>query len=87
MAVHLAIAGDVFDDVLVCAVFFPEMSWMRSGTHLRIFLSTHTMVCPPVRVIIHLLKPEDYLHGRTKHGMTMNYKFFITSYTAVQHWK
>ena len=43
MAVHLAIAGDVFDDVLVCAVFSHEMSWMRSGTHLsqflRIFLS------------------------------------------------
>ena len=33
MAVDLAIAGDVFDGVLFCAVFFfKEMSWMRSGT-------------------------------------------------------
>ena len=43
MAVHLAVAGDVFDGVLFCAVFFPhEMPWMRSGTEfnqfLRIFL-------------------------------------------------
>ena len=31
--VHLAVAGDVFDGVLFCAVLFPhEISWMRSGT-------------------------------------------------------
>ena len=29
----LAVAVDVFGDVLFCAVLFPhEMSWMRSGT-------------------------------------------------------
>ena len=39
MAVHLAVAGDVFDVVLCCDVLFPhEMSWMRSGIKLRIFL-------------------------------------------------
>ena len=46
MAVHLSVAGGVFDRVF-CAVFFHEMSWMRSGTKfspfLRIFLSTHAM--------------------------------------------
>ena len=31
MAVHLAVAGDVFDGVLFCAVVFShEMSWIRS---------------------------------------------------------
>ena len=48
MAVHLAVAGDVFDGVLFCAVFFHEMSWMRSGTELsqflRIFLPTFFIV-------------------------------------------
>ena len=44
MAVHLAVAGDVFGGVIFCAVLFPqEMSWMRSGTELsqfpRIFLT------------------------------------------------
>ena len=39
MAVHLAVAGDVFGGVLFCAVLFPqEMSWMRSGTELSQFL-------------------------------------------------
>ena len=43
MAVHLAVAGDVFDGVLFCAVLFPhEIFWMRPGTELsqilRIFL-------------------------------------------------
>ena len=45
MAVHLAVAGDVLDGVLFCAVLFShEMSWMRSGTELsqslKMFLST-----------------------------------------------
>ena len=40
-----AVAGDVFDGVLFCAVLFShEMSWMRPGTELsqfmRIFLPT-----------------------------------------------
>ena len=44
VAVHLAIAGGVFDGVLFCAVLFSnEMSCMRSGIELsqplRIFLS------------------------------------------------
>ena len=39
MAVHLAVAGDVFDDVLFCAVIFrQEMSWMRSEVELSLFL-------------------------------------------------
>ena len=38
MAVHLAVAGDVFDGVLFCAVFFHEMSWTRSGIELSVFL-------------------------------------------------
>ena len=47
--VHLAVAGDVFDGVLFCAVLFShEMSWMRSRTELsqflRIFLPTFTLV-------------------------------------------
>ena len=38
MAVHLAVAGDVFNAVLFCAVLFSnEMSWMRSGTELSQF--------------------------------------------------
>ena len=37
MAVHLAVAGDVFDGVLFCAVY--EMSRMRSGTEKSQFLS------------------------------------------------
>ena len=46
MAVHLSVAGGVFGRVF-CAVFFHEMSWMRSGTKfsqfLRIFLSPPAM--------------------------------------------
>ena len=32
IAVHLAVAGDVFDGVFLCCPFAHEMSWMRSGT-------------------------------------------------------
>ena len=32
VAVHLAVAGDVFDGVFLCCPFSHEMSWMRSGT-------------------------------------------------------
>ena len=50
MAVHLAVAGDVFDGILFCAVIFShKMSWMRSGTELshflRIFLPTLLKLC------------------------------------------
>ena len=39
MAVHLAVACDVFGGVLFYAVIFPfEMSWMRSGNELSQFL-------------------------------------------------
>ena len=31
-SVHQAIAGDVFDDVVLYCPFVHEMSWMRSGT-------------------------------------------------------
>ena len=29
---HLAVAGDVFDGVILCCPFSHEMFWMRSGT-------------------------------------------------------
>ena len=32
IAVHLPVAGDVFDGVFLCCPFSHEMSWMRSGT-------------------------------------------------------
>ena len=32
IAVHLAVTGDVSDDVFLCCPFSHEMSWMRSGT-------------------------------------------------------
>ena len=40
MAVHLAVAGDVFGGISFCSVLFPshEMSWVRSGTELSPFL-------------------------------------------------
>ena len=40
MAVHLAVAGDLFGGILFCSVLFPfnEMSWVRSGTELSPFL-------------------------------------------------
>ena len=39
MAVNLAVASDVFDGVLFCAVIFPqEMSSVRSETELSQFL-------------------------------------------------
>ena len=44
IAVHLAVAGDVFDGVFLWCPFSREMSWMRSGTllskFLRVFLPT-----------------------------------------------
>ena len=33
IAVHLAVAGDVFDGVFLCCPFSHEMSWVRSGTY------------------------------------------------------
>ena len=36
MAVHLAVTGDVFDGVLLCADLYSyEISWMRSGAELN----------------------------------------------------
>ena len=44
IAVHQAVAGDVFDGVFLCCPLSHEMSWMRSGTSLsqfqRVFLPT-----------------------------------------------
>ena len=35
-AVHLAVAGDDFDDVLFCSDLLPhEMSWLKYGTKLN----------------------------------------------------
>ena len=43
-AVHMAVAGGVYDGVFLCCPFSHEMSWMRSWTKLsqflRVFLST-----------------------------------------------
>ena len=36
-AVHLAVAGGVFDGVFLCCPFSHYMSWMRSGTHMSQF--------------------------------------------------
>ena len=44
IAVHLAVACDVFIDVSLCCPFSHEMSWINSGTllgrFLRVFLPT-----------------------------------------------
>ena len=46
MAVHLAIAGDVFDGVLfLCCHFSHEMSWMRYGAELGEFVNYTTHLC------------------------------------------
>ena len=37
MAVHLAVAGDVFDGVLFCEILFQRDSWMCSWTELSQF--------------------------------------------------
>ena len=34
MGVHSAVAGNVFDGVILCCPFSHMMSWMRSGTEL-----------------------------------------------------
>ena len=57
MAVHLTVAGDVFDGVLFCALLFSHnMSWMRSGTELsqflRIFLPTLTHLLKSISVFL-----------------------------------
>ena len=49
MAVHLAVAGDVFDGVFLCCSFSQEMSWMRSETYLSQFL----MVFLPTLTEVH----------------------------------
>ena len=71
MAVYLAVADGVFDNVLFCAVLFPyEMSWMRYGTEmsqlLRIFptyssifkLSQYKPVTPNDQKICNLIYDE-----------------------------
>ena len=54
MAVHLAVACDVFDGVLLSRPFSHEMSWMRSRTELsqflRIFPPTFYILCGPISV-------------------------------------
>ena len=42
IAVHLVVAGDVFDSVYLCCPFSIEMSLMRSGTELSQFLRVFT---------------------------------------------
>ena len=48
IAVHLAVASDVFDGVFLCCPFYNEMSWMRSGIELSQFL---TVFFPPILCI------------------------------------
>ena len=43
IAVHLAVASDVFDGAFLCCPVSHEMSWIRSGTELSKFLS---LPCP-----------------------------------------
>ena len=38
IAVHLAVASDVFDGVFLCCPFSHERSWMSSGAELGQFL-------------------------------------------------
>ena len=45
MAVHLAVAGDVFDGVFLCWPFSHQMSWMKSGTSLGGFPTYFCMNC------------------------------------------
>ena len=72
MAVHLALAGDVFDGVLFCAVFFShEMSWIRSGIELsqflRIFLPTFASKFERLEFIslTLLLRSRTHRHAET----------------------
>ena len=56
MADHLAVTGDVFGNVLLCAVFFShKMSWMRCeielSQFLRMFLPTLALDYFLIRII------------------------------------
>ena len=52
IAVHLAVAGDVFDGVFLRCPFSHEMSWMRFGTSLSQFLSVFpTYFCSLVTLV------------------------------------
>ena len=46
ITLNLAVAGDVFDGVLLCSPFPHEMSWMISGTLLRQFLRGFLSILP-----------------------------------------
>ena len=75
MAVHLAVAGDVLDGVLFCAVLFPhEMSWMKSGTEssqfLIIFLSTVAVVCFHERHVYKSYTHSDIVKMEKKSTLT-----------------
>ena len=52
---EIAVAGDVFDGVLLCCVFSHEMSWMRSGTALsqfpRVFLPFLILITEKTRTL------------------------------------
>ena len=51
------VAGDVFDDVLFCAVLFShEMSGMRSGTELSQFLRIYLPTLVTYTVILDNVK-------------------------------
>ena len=62
MAVYLALAGDVFNGVLFCAVFFShEMSWMRSGTELSKFLRLFLPTLDKLLPLVLFLVPQTFL--------------------------
>ena len=46
IAVHLAVAGDIFDGVFLCCPFSHEMSWVRSETKLSQFLRVFLPIFP-----------------------------------------
>ena len=63
MAVHLAVAGDVFSGVLFCAVFFFSVSWMGSGTELIQFLRIFPTYSCILYIISRMVTPKAvYLH-------------------------
>ena len=64
ITVHLAVAGDVYDGVVLCCPFF-EVSWMRSGTSLTCVISpivTKVSVLSNLRISVCQLKTTFIYH-------------------------
>ena len=87
MAVHLAVAGDVFDGVLFCAVLFShEMSWMRSGielsqflrnfSYLLVYINTWIPLCTQIPLQHSPVKIPLSFHKKPKEAYYMLFSFF-----------